>query len=355
MNKLFVITIITVIIAVCLIFIIKKIFYLNYCDRVLKFGANLACGLNESTNSFIKSARNIKLINNTLEAELKTKNGNWKYNKIKLHDLLLDKDLENDNGIFKYRINSKEEDDRISSKMFPMYTGKTIPSVSISECVMLSIDIPKYNNEREKTLQILNNYKLPPIHIHFGYTNETSRLSKYYDFLLNKKQRNELTLGMLEIFENFVKKSKAQNEWLLYFEDDVRPINVNNDLTKLYNIPYDAELIRPYIGKNEYCNIKNISYNISYNGGLNHAFYISVSGCIKVLNYTKKYGWKHICDIDLYRIAKYSSMNPTRLDEWSLHSVNGNNDITEKLEENEKINMYHMSNCIFNQTSNPCV
>jgi uncharacterized membrane protein YqiK len=32
MNKLFVIIVITVIVAVCIIFIIKKIFYVNYCE-----------------------------------------------------------------------------------------------------------------------------------------------------------------------------------------------------------------------------------------------------------------------------------------------------------------------------------
>jgi hypothetical protein len=77
--------------------------------------------------------------------------------------------------------------------------------------------------------------------------------------MINKNQRNEYTIGMLEIFENFVNNRETENDWLLYFEDDVRPINLDKseDLTKLYNIPLDAELIRPYMGKNEICNLKS--------------------------------------------------------------------------------------------------
>jgi hypothetical protein len=53
--------------------------------------------------------------------------------------------------------------------------------------------------------------------------------------------------------------NKNKNTWLLYLEDDVRPINVdkNDTLNILYNIPTDAELIRPYIGKNEKINTIN--------------------------------------------------------------------------------------------------
>jgi hypothetical protein len=159
---------------------------------------------------------------------------------------------------------------------------------------------------------------------------------------------------MLEIFENFVNKSENDNEWLLFFEDDVRPVNidVNEDLTKLYNVPLDAELIRPYIGKNEQCNLQDVKYNVSFNGGLNHALYISSGGCKKVLNYARKYQWKYICDIDIYKIARGCSGFPTGYDCWSLDSCNGNNDISWRLEEHEKINTYHLSHVIFNQTSN---
>lgn len=315
----------------------------------------------KNKNSFLKSAKNVRFNNNILEAELRTINGDWKYNKIEIHPLLLNKQLNNDNGVLKYSL-TKEEDDTIMKQLFPLYNGSTIHSINISKCVMLSVDIPKYNKIREETIPILNNYKLPPIHLHYGHTKETSSTSKFYEFMFNKNERNEFTLGMLEIFENFVNENENENiednnAWLLYFEDDVRPINLdlNQDLTKLYNIPENSEFIRPYIGKNEYCDIKNVKYNISYGGGLNHCFYISVSGCKKVLNYVKKYKWKYICDIDLYKIAKYCGNYPTGYDGWSLSSVNCNNDISEKLEESEKINMYQMSHCIFNQTSNPCV
>jgi len=310
---------------------------------------------NKNTNSWCYSAKNVRFNNNILEAELRTINGSWKYNKIEIHPFLLNKPLHNVNGIFKYSL-SKEDEDTIMKQLYQLYNGPTIPYINISKCVMLSVDVPKYNIIREETLQILNNYKLPPIHVHCGYTKETSHNSKFNKFLVDKNQRCELTLGMLEIFENFVNES-MDNDWILYFEDDVRPINVdtNENLTKLYNIPCDAELIRPYIGKNEQCNIANVNYNISFGGGLNHAFYISVYGAKKILNYTKKYNWKHCCDIDIFKIAKHCRLFPTGYDGWDLSSSNGINDITEKLEEEEKINMYQMSHCIFNQTSNPCV
>ena len=224
---------------------------------------------------------------------------------------------------------------------------------------MLSVNIPKYNKIREETLNILNDYKLPKIDVFYGYTPDTKFNSKFYDLMENKDQRNELALGMLEIFENFVNKYEKQSEnaWLLYLEDDVRPINIdkNDNLNILYNIPADAELIRPYIGKNEKINMKNMKYDISYSGGLNHAFYISVSGCKKVLNYAKKYKWKYVCDVDLYKLAKHCGGFPTGIDGWSLESTNNSNDITPLLQEKEKINMYSMSNIIFDQTSLPLV
>ena len=306
-------------------------------------------------NSWLHSAKNIRFNKNILEAELLDKNGCWKYNKIEIHALLLNKNLYNDDGLFKYSLSS-EEDNTVMKQMFPLYSGNTIPYINISKCVMLSVNIPKYNNLRKETLQILNNYKLPPLHVHYGYTRETCGTSKFYDYMINKNIRIELTLGMLEIFENFANES-IDNKLLIYFEDDVRPINIDihQDLTKLYNIPKDAELIRPYVGKNEYYDITNINYNISYGGGLAHALYISTNGCKKIINYAKKYKWKYCNDIDLFMIAKHCGRYPTGYDGWSYSGCNGNNDITEKLEEGEKINMYQMSNFIFNQTSNPCV
>jgi hypothetical protein len=210
----------------------------------------------------MKTARNIKITNNILEAELRSCSGDWIYNKIEINSLLLNKDLINNDGCFKYNL-STEEDDMIMNLLFKQYTGNSISCINISKCIMLSVDLPKYNRIREETISILNNYQLPSFSVFWGYTGETITNSKFYNLMENKNQRNELTLGMLEIFENFVNESN-ENEWMLFFEDDVRPININSnkDLTKLYNIPYDAELIRPYIGLNEQCELRNINYKV---------------------------------------------------------------------------------------------
>jgi len=310
---------------------------------------------NKENNSWIDTCINAYYNDNILEAELIACDGSIKFNKIEIHPLLLNKNLINDNGTLKYNL-TKEEDDEIMDKMFPIYEGEKIESININKCVLLSINNKKYNKVREETVSILDKYIIPNIDIHFGYTFETSNKSKFYDYMINKNQRNELTLGMLEIFENFINNSESDNDWLLYFEDDVRPINIDisEDLTKLYNIPKDAELIRPYIGKNESCDLKNINYRLSYGGGLCHALYISVSGCKKVLNYAKKYKWKYICDIDLFKLSKFCGKYPTGYDGWSFKGSNNLNNITDHLEDDEKINIYHMSNIIFTQTSNPC-
>jgi len=301
-------------------------------------------------NPWHKSARGIKFNNRILEAELRTSQG-WKYNRLEIHPLLLNKPLINDNGLFKYVL-SKEEDDMIMNKLYPLYRGPTLPYIRIKKCVILSVDLPKYNHIREGTLDILKSYRLPPVEVHYGYTPETLKNSRFYDCLANLNQRNYFTCGMLEVFEDFIQD--GGDEWLLYFEDDVRPINVNEDLTKLYNVPADAELIRPYIGKNEPCRLSDITYRVSSDGGNNHAIYLSVSACKKIVHYAKKYKWKYICDIDIYKLAKNGGLFPTGYDGWSLAACNGNNDITGNLSEDEKINMYQMSHCIFNQTSNPC-
>ena len=290
-----------------------------------------------------------------MEAELKCCNGDWKYNKLGIHPLLVNKSLANNNGIFRYSLSS-EDDSVIMDTFFSIYDGALIHYIPIKQCIILSVNITKYNAIRNETLSILNNYKLPPISTFFGHTPETAPNSTFYNCMYNNtNKRNELALGMLEIFEKFVNES-VDNEWLLYFEDDVRPINIDKeqDLTKLYNVPIVAELIRPYLGKNEQCDITNVNYKISYGGGLNHAFYISTNGCIKVLHYANKYKWRHVCDVDLYKLATHCCRFPTGYDGWSLLGCDGNNNITEQLEEHEKINMYHLSHCIFNQTSHPC-
>lgn len=309
---------------------------------------------NEQHNSWLKSSRNVVYLNNILEAELQCCNGDWKYNKLGIHPLLENKPLTNDNGTFRYSL-SREDDNEIMNNFFPIYDGDSVPYINIKQCIILSVNIAKYNDTRNETISILNNYKLPPISTYFGHTNETVTNSTFYNCMHNTNKRNELTLGMLEIFNKFVNES-IDNEWLLYFEDDVRPINLDKeqDLTKLYNVPADAELIRPYMGKNEQCDITNVNYRISYGGGYNHAFYISTKGCRKVLHYANKYKWRHNCDIDLFKLARHSGRFPTGYDGWSLSGCDGNNDITGQLEEHEKINMYHLSHCVFNQTSLPC-
>ena len=157
-----------------------------------------------------------------------------------------------------------------------------------------------------------------------------------------------------EIFENFINESIG-NEWLLFFEDDVRPVNIDKseDLNFLYNIPKDAELIRPYIGKNSKCKLNDIQYLFSFGGGLNHAFYISTNGCRKVINYAKKYKWKFNCDIDLYKLSKFNQDIPTGYDGWSFSSTEGICDAVKVDSEDEKLAIYQM-NHILNQTSLPC-
>lgn len=340
---------ILIILIICCIYI----FYISHNNESFK-SDNLSILI--SKNNWLKSCRNLKYSENYLEVELEDDWGNWIYNKIEIHPLLINKKFINTNGFLKYDL-TKEESDYIMTKLFPIYKGKTIPIIYIDECIMLSVDVEKYNKIRNETIQILNKYKIPNIKIFYGYTPSTVSQSKYYNLMKYKNQRNELALGMLEIFDIFVNKYKNLNinTWLLYFEDDVRPINIEKkeDLTVLYNIPVDAELIRPYIGKNEKINIRNMSYKLSYGGGLNHAFYISVSGCKKVINYANKFSWKYVCDIDLYKIAKGCGGFPTAYDSWNLSSVDGVNNITPLLREDEKINMYSMSNCIFDQTSLP--
>jgi hypothetical protein len=296
----------------------------------------------------------VKITNNILECDLRNKKGNWVYNRLEINDLLLNKYLVNDNGVFRYRL-TKEDDAHVMRGLFPVYRGNKLDTISIDKCYMLSVNIPKYNNIRNGTLALLKNYKLPPVEVFFGYTDKTAKNAPFYDLLENKNQRNELTMGMFAIFNDFV--NKKETGWMLYLEDDVRLINlpVGEDLTVLHNVPEDAEIIRPYIGKNEQCDIKNINYCVSYGGGLNHAFYISVVGCKKVLNYAKKYKWKYNCDIDIYKLAKQCKEYPTGLDGWSLRSSENKNDITRLLNEDEKIYMYHMSHIVFNQTSLPCI
>jgi hypothetical protein len=306
-------------------------------------------------NPWVYSARNVGFDpkTNMLKAELRRNNGSWHFNFMEIHPLLRNKPLVNQNGLFRYNI-SPEEAQKVHHLLFPIYHGLTIPSIDIKKCIMISVNTEKYNKSRNETISILKQFKLPPIITHFGYTRDTGKNSRFNRFVPNKKQSFFITVALLEIFENFVKESVG-NEWFLFFEDDVRPVNLDSeqDLTKLFNVPVDAELIRPYIGKNEPCDLNTVEYHTSYGGGLNHAIYLSTNACRKLVNYARKYTWKHVGDIDLYKLAKHCGRFPTGLDGWTLHSVGGNNQITPKLQEDEKITMYHLSHIIFNQTSNP--
>jgi len=289
-----------------------------------------------------------------LIAYLYNEKGNVIKNKIRLHPLLKNYYLDNINGILKYNV-TKEEDDFIMNKLFPIYNKEKINKIQIKKSVMLSVNIDKYNKLRNETLNILNDFNIPNISIYFGYTKHTILKSKFYDCMKNKNNRNELTCGMLEIFDKFVNESIG-NEWLLYLQDDVRPVNIDKseDLNFLYNVPKDAELIRPYIGHNTNCILKNIQYKQSYGGGLNHAFYISTNGCKKVINYAKKYGWKFCDDVDLYLLSKFNKEIPTGFDTWSFIAINGQCDAVKVDSEDEKLAIYHMNHIIFNQTSLPC-
>ena len=77
-------------------------------------------------NSWYHSSRNVKYTHPMLEAELRSIDGTWKYNKLEIHPLLLNKPLINDNGIFKYQL-SKEDDDRVMSALYPIYQGQHRP------------------------------------------------------------------------------------------------------------------------------------------------------------------------------------------------------------------------------------
>tara|TARA_B100001057_G_C22626969_1_gene862855 strand:+ start:310 stop:825 length:516 start_codon:yes stop_codon:yes gene_type:complete len=159
---------------------------------------------------------------------------------------------------------------------------------------------------------------------------------------------------MLEMFEKFARESQG-NEWLLYLEDDVRPVNIstNEDLRFLYNVPEDAEVIRPYIGSNTACALSDLRYSASFGGAAVHALYISSSGCRKVVAYARKHGWKHCVDVDLFRISIPGMAVPTGFDGWSFS--NSDCDIAPhgQLEKGEKLAMYHADHIIFNQTSSP--
>ena len=314
--------------------------------------------MNIKNNSWLKSSKShyVEEIDGQkyLSAYLYDCKGNIVKNKIRLHPLLENYHLDNINGILTYNL-TREENNYVMNKLFPIYSGEKINKIQIKKCVILSVDTDKYNKLRNETINIINQYNIPKFSTYLGFTSKTVSESIFYNCMENKNIRNELTCGMLEIFDKFVNESIG-NEWLLFFEDDVRPVNVdiNENLNFLYNIPKDAELIRPYIGENTKCELKDIQYKNSYGGGYNHAFYISTNGCKKVINYAKKYGWKFNADIDIYKLSKFYQNIPTGYDGWSFNSTNGLCDALKVDSEDEKLSIYHMNHIIFNQTSLPC-
>jgi hypothetical protein len=305
-----------------------------------------------------------------VEATLVDDWGHEQYNRIEVHPALRDARLVNRNGTFAYELDPAD-DDRVMAKLFPKYVGPTIPLVRVDACVMLSVDIEKYAAARAATLANLRRYVLPPLRVHLGYTPQTMHRAPNYASMRDPvRYRGELTLGMLDIFAEFAelaskssKSSKSSQsshsghsgQWLLYLEDDVRPVNVreNADLSVLRNIPVDAELIRPIVGRDEPVDLGSVTYAHSYGGGLNHSFYISASGCRKVLEYAKKYGWRYAADVDLYKLARGCGCFPTGLDGWSLVASGNKNEISPLLAEEDKIAMYHTSHILFDQTSLP--
>jgi hypothetical protein len=295
---------------------------------------------------------------------------------IEVHPALRDARLVNRNGSLTYELDPAA-DDRVMARLFPKYVGPTIPLVRVDACVMISVDIAKYAAARAATLANLRRYVLPPLRVHLGYTPQTMHRAPYYASMRDPvKYRGELTLGMLDIFAEFAEfsdfaskssrashasksshesKSGLTGRWLLYLEDDVRPVNVreNADLGLLHNIPVDAELIRPIVGRDEPVDLGSVTYRHSYGGGLTHAFYISASGCRKVLQYARKHGWRYAADVDLHKLARGCGGFPTGLDGWSLVGSDNANEVSPLLAEEDKIAMYHTSHVLFDQTSLP--
>ena len=292
------------------------------------------------------------------EATLADETGHPRHNRIEVHPALRDARLVNRNGTLTYELDPAA-DDRVMAKLFPEYAGPTIPLVRVDACVMISVDIAKYAAARAATLANLRRYVLPPLRVHLGYTPQTMHRAPYYASMRDPvKYRGELTLGMLDIFADFADfagQSGHESKWLLYLEDDVRPVNVreNADLGLLHNIPVDAELIRPIVGRDEPVDLGSVTYKRSYGGGLTHAFYISASGCRKVLKYARKHGWRYAADVDLHKLARGCGGFPTGFDGWSFVGSDNANEISPLLAEEDKIAMYHTSHILFDQTSLP--
>lgn len=304
--------------------------------------------------SWWKTARNISYENERLKCYLKKKNRKWVYNEIEIPEIYLKNGIhfENIDGTIKLNV-SNEAKLNILNYLFPYYNEELI-HINIEFCYMLTVNIPKYNNLRDETLRILSeNIQLPKIQIFYGYTNKNYSNSNMCNYIQNKKNtRPELATGMLEMFDNVVKRY-SNNIWFWYFEDDVRPVNMmKNENLKTLKIPKDAEMIIPIRGENKILDKKNLKYRISYNGGANQAILMSRNACIKVLNYAKKYKWLDVCDKDLYRLCHKVNECISEYDAWCGHIVLSS-DKAINIEQKEKIITYSLDTYIFNQTSAP--
>ena len=156
--------------------------------------------MNIEKNSWLSSCESYQVYkkdgNKYLTAYLYDRKGNNVKNKIRLHPLLENYSLNNINGILTYNL-TREEDDYMMNELFPIYSGEKINRIQIKECVMLSVNNKKYNELRNETINILNQYNIPNLFIYFGFTRQTFWKSKFADCMNNKNIRNELSCGML--------------------------------------------------------------------------------------------------------------------------------------------------------------
>ena len=283
----------------------------------------------------------------------------WRHNRIIIPPILRNrKIIHSRDGYLQFEF-TPEENDTVIDHLFPLYSGiNVLEKVPIHHCSMITVRSEKYQRSFQETMQHLQESAiLPPIEVYYGYLThdvESQKKSPFFQYV-DPSSRRELTLGMLEIFDQFATTSlNNENRWLLYFEDDVRCVHHGLDYRWLYNVPADAELIRPYIGSfQETGSLHSVRYRHAFGGGLPHALYISSSACRKVVHYTKKYGWKYNCDIDFFQLAKGCLECPTQYDGWSYRGCDGSNKTTPRIREEEKIVMYHMDSIFFDQTSLP--
>lgn len=237
--------------------------------------------------------------------------------------------------------------------LFPIYHGET-KTIQITSAYMLSVNIPKYNQSRKNTLLALQAVKLPKIQVHLGYRPDRTHLSTFSRYVVKGAPKANITVGFLEMCSRFI-RTNPPHSWAWFFEDDVRACNVKRmeDLTVLYHVPIDAEMIIPIrtLGNDKvFYHPQQTVYRRAWGGGMNQAMLVSTSACQKIIRYAKKFGWKYVVDIDLYRLAKDCLCIPTGYDG---HQENPWIHLSKKIPSEDKISMYSMNSYLFNQTSLP--